>query len=106
MTSATAREVLLLSLSPDLVDAIEELVAERVRMTLEDADGGSPWLSMAEAAEYVRVSERTLNRHIEKGKLRATKIGRRTLLNRDDLDALAAGEGVAPTTPPGRRKGV
>jgi excisionase family DNA binding protein len=55
---------------------------------------GSPWLSLDEAAEYVRLSRRTLEREIAKGCLRASAIGSRRLLHRDELDAYlrAAGE--------------
>ena len=53
----------------------------------------SPWLALDEAAAYLRVSERTLERRIEKGRVRSTTIGRRRLLHRDDLDALAQNGG-------------
>jgi excisionase family DNA binding protein len=53
----------------------------------------SPWLALDEAAAYLRVSERTLERRIKKGRLRSTTIGRRRLLHRDDLDALAKSDG-------------
>src|SRR5580658_653737 len=82
-------------LAPDVVRTLEELVAETVRA--EFADGGaaanaasSPWCSVAESATYLRVSERKLERLIAGGRLRSTTIGRRRLLHRDDLDALAA----------------
>ncbi len=103
----TGRDRLLAALSPDVVQAIEELVAERVREALQaNGDGnGSPWLSVDEAATYLGVSPRTLERRIASGKVRSSEIGRRRLLNRDDLDKLAtAREDVAPTTPPRRRK--
>jgi excisionase family DNA binding protein len=66
--------------------------------------GDSPWLSTGEAAEHLRVSERTLQRMETRGRIRSTTIGRRRLYHRDDLDGLAAtGEDVAPTTPSRRR---
>jgi excisionase family DNA binding protein len=50
---------------------------------------------------------RTVGRRVAKGRVRSTTIGRRRLLHRDDLDALAAaGEETAPTAPPRRRTGV
>ena len=101
-----ARGLLLRSLSPELVEAVEQLVAEQVREALDVTPAtGTPWLSLDEAAGYLRVSERTLERLIAKGKLRSSTLGRRRLLHRDDLDALAraaTGEDVAPTTPPRR----
>ena len=105
----SARDRLSAVLSPDLVEAIEELVEERVRERLDSAGAGgssSPWLSLNEAADYLRVSPRTLERRIARGKVRSTSIGRRRLLHRDDLDALAEAatrEDATPATPPRRR---
>jgi excisionase family DNA binding protein len=77
-------------LGPDLVDALKRLVDERVAAVLEShgpvADG-SPWLSVPQAAEYAGVSPRTITRLLERGRIRSTRIGRRVLLHRDDLDA-------------------
>ena len=102
-----SRETLLRALSPEVVAALLELVDERVAASAPVADqDGSPWLSVREAADYLRVSERKLQRLIAKGRVRSTTVGRRRLLHRDDLDALATaatGEEVAPTTPPRRR---
>ena len=54
--AAAARERLAAVLSPDLIDAIEELVEERVRDELEalEVNGASPWLSVDKrtASEY------------------------------------------------------
>jgi excisionase family DNA binding protein len=105
----SARDQLLGALSPEIVGAIEELVEERVRGRVgivEEHGSGSPWFSLEEAADYLRVSERTLERQIAHGRVKSTSIGRRRLLHRDDLDALAGAatrEDVAPTTPPRRR---
>jgi excisionase family DNA binding protein len=57
----------------------------------ETAETDSPWLGLDEAAAYLRVSERTLARRIAGGRVRSTTIGRRRLLHREDLDALASG---------------
>jgi excisionase family DNA binding protein len=104
----SGRETLLRSLSADLVEAIEELVDERVAAALEPAtDGsGSPWLDVDQAAEYLRVSTRTVERRVAGGRVRSTTIGRRRLFHRDDLDELAGAatrEDVTPATPPRRR---
>ncbi len=89
----TGRDRLLAVLAPELVEAIEQLVDERVAERLEahSTNGGtdSPWLSLDEAADHLRVSPRTLERRIAKGSVRSTTIGRRRLLHRDDLDELA-----------------
>jgi excisionase family DNA binding protein len=109
----TARDRLLASLSPELVAALEEFVEERVREglanTVEGNGTASPWLSLDEAADYLRVSPRTLERRIKTGRVWSTMIGRRRLLRREDLDALAkaaTGEETARTAPPHRRRGV
>jgi excisionase family DNA binding protein len=99
--------------TPEFVDAIERLVDERVELRLREPGPGvsrndSPWLSISEAAAYMRVSERKLQRVIASGGLRSTTLGRRRLLHRDDLDAFIesdGGGGIAPTTPPRRRRG-
>jgi excisionase family DNA binding protein len=97
----------------DLEATVRQLVREIVREELErhlvapTAADASPWLSIAESAVYLRVSERKVHRMIKDGRIRSTTIGRRRLLHRDHLDEYATtGEEVAPTTPPRRRKGV
>jgi excisionase family DNA binding protein len=96
---------LALSVPEELVERIAHRAAELVLEQLGAANGSaSPWLSLREAANYLRVSERQLQRLVSRGKLRSTTIGRRRLLHRDDLDEMATGEDVAPTTP-SRRQG-
>ena len=77
------------------VGEYRRLTDERVAAALAEqhaARSGSPWLSIAEAAGYLRVSERKLARLIESGRVRSSTIGRRRLLHRDDLDRAATGE--------------
>ena len=106
----TARERLAAVLAPDLLDALEELVAERVAAELAatSAEPRSPWLSLGAAAERAGVSERSLERAIAAGRLQSSTIGRRRLVHRDHLDAYVSGDGggEAPATPPRRRSGV
>jgi excisionase family DNA binding protein len=88
-----------------LLDAIMQLVDERVEaaLTQRTADRSTPWLTLAEASDLLRVSERTIARLIKRGRFRTTSIGRRRLVHREELDAFmkaAAGEGTAPTVPP------
>lgn len=87
----TGRDRLLAALSPDLVRALEDLIDERVRERLDglDGSGASPWLSKEEAADYLGVSVRTLERRIQKGRIRPSRELGRPLLHRDDLDRLA-----------------
>jgi len=97
--------------SPDVLDALEELVADRVAaeiaMGIPNGDS-SPWFSMPDAAAYVGLSERTLEREIKRGRLRSETVGRRRLIHRDALDVYVKGDGggEAPATPPRRLEGV
>ena len=108
----TARERLAALLAPDALAALEELVAERVTAAVaesENGERGSPWLSLREAAEYVGVSERTLERDVARGRLSSSTVGRRRLVHRDELDAYVRrgdGRGEAPATPARRPGGV
>ena len=99
---------LALTLPPESLEAIAERAAELVLQRLGDENGSaaSPWLSVGEAAEYLRTSERTLQRLVGRERIRSSTIGRRRLFHRDDLDQLARAatrEDAAPTTPPRRR---
>jgi excisionase family DNA binding protein len=73
---------------PELVAAIERLVDERLEAKLAELGTGSssPWLSISDAAAYLGVSERTIERHLKAGRLRSSYVGRRRLLRQDDLD--------------------
>jgi excisionase family DNA binding protein len=86
--------------SAEVVAALEELVVERVEATLADraaVDDVPPLLTLTEAAGYLRVSVRLVQRLIAQGELRVTHLGRRVLLRRVDLDALLErGEEVRP----------
>ena len=84
-------------LGPELRDAIEALIDDRVRAALDERAPGSatsPWLSIDEASEYVGVSRRSLEHKLKQGRIRSTYVGRRRLLNREDIDAWLGG-GVA-----------
>jgi hypothetical protein len=52
------------SVAPELADAIERVVDERVRELLADqvTETPAPWLTIEEASMYLRVSPRTLHR--------------------------------------------
>jgi excisionase family DNA binding protein len=84
----SARDRLLASLAPELVDALEQLIDERLEAAPRGGITESPWLLLAEAAEYVRVSERTMQRLLKRGRVRSMTFGRRRLFHRDDLDAV------------------
>lgn len=48
----------------------------------------SPFLTLAEAADYMRVSTQTIRRWIKAGTLAAAKPGKEYRIRREDLDAL------------------
>ena len=85
-------EALAEALRPLVVELVEQELDRRLAEQDDPARSGSPWLSIAEAADYLRVSERKLARLIESGRVRSSTIGRRRLLHRDDLDRAATGE--------------
>jgi excisionase family DNA binding protein len=74
--------------SSEVVEAIRKIVREEIAAALAELENGalSPWLSIPEAAAHLRVSERTVERMIRRGKVRSSTVGRRRLLLRDDLD--------------------
>jgi excisionase family DNA binding protein len=78
-------------LGPDLIAAFEQLVDQRVSAALAGLETGSEpvWLTIQEAAARLRVSERTIERRIHMGRLSTSTIGRRRLIRRSDLDAVA-----------------
>jgi excisionase family DNA binding protein len=85
-----------------------ELAAEVRALLLPECEPPSPWLSTAEAAEHLRVSERTVQRLAGRGRVRSSTIGRRRLYHRADLDALAqrgngGGSSANHSTPSPRR---
>jgi excisionase family DNA binding protein len=82
-------------LAPELVLALEALVDERVESALaahSAVNGSSPWFGLADAAGYLGVSERTVARLLDRGRIRSTTLGRRRILHRDDLDQYLRGD--------------
>ena len=78
-------------LAPALISALEALGAERVNAAPAGLENGSEtdWLTVQESARHLRVSERTIERWIQTGRLRTSTVGRRRLIRRADLDAAA-----------------
>ena len=97
---------LLLTLPPETLEAIAQRAADLVidRLRGEQADG-SPWLSIAEAAEYLRTSTRTVQRLVQSGRLPSLAWdGSPALCTAPTWTELAAGEEIARTTPPRREE--
>ena len=77
----TARARLAAVLAPDLLDALELLVDERVREAPTDA---SPWMTRPEAAEYLRLPLSRLEK--DRG-IPCHRDGGRVLYHRAEVDA-------------------
>lgn len=95
-----------LTLLADLAAEVSELRDRVAHLEHErEAAEGSPWLSIAEAANYLRCSERKVHHLIAGRGVRSSTVGRRRLLHRDDLDGFmtGGGRGEVPTAPPRRR---
>ncbi|MBW2066292.1 MAG: helix-turn-helix domain-containing protein [Deltaproteobacteria bacterium] len=53
---------------------------------VEDEITGSPF-TVKEAADYLGVSERTLKKWIEEGKIRCRRVGRRKVIDQKEIEA-------------------
>lgn len=88
----TGRDRLLAALSPDLVEAIEQLVAERVHEELAatpphtETATPSPYMTVREAAAYLRCSRQRVDDLLSQRRLTRHKDGRRTLISRTELE--------------------
>jgi excisionase family DNA binding protein len=67
------------------LDALAAALAERLHL-----QNGSPWMSTAEAAEYLRVSVRWLRQHLHQ--VPHSKVEGRLFFSRTELDAWLAGK--------------
>ncbi len=64
-----------------------------------EGSGRAGYLTLAESAKYLHLSERTVRRHIEAGMIPARRLGRNIRLRREDLDAaMAPIDGSATTS--------
>ena len=89
MTRKKAASELERIFSLDVAAILEAEIDRRVQAVLVGLDldrDGSPWLSEDQAADYLGVSKRTVQRMVARKRVRSTTIGRRRLLHRDDLD--------------------
>ena len=79
-------------LAPALADRVVALVSERVGQVGEQ----SPWLTVAEAADYLRCAPKRIYDLLSQRRLPRHKDGSRVLLHRGELDAYLAGTLLAP----------
>lgn len=83
------------SLSADALDELHALIAARVEEAIEALvhDPVKPWLSVAEAAERLGISEGAVRAAIKRGTLPSHRIERRLILKLEDVDALPTRNG-------------
>lgn len=80
-------------LAADVVDALEELVAERVQAELEarriaDDGAGRKWLPVAEAAARLGCSPAAVRMRVKRGRLEHRHQGRRLYVSAASIDDL------------------
>lgn len=95
-------------LPDDFLEAIAARAADLVSERLE-SEPASPYLSIPEAAEYLRSSRQRVYDLLSSGRLTRFKDGARVLVSRVELDRYLAGEGrngVAPSLPPAQQRGT
>jgi excisionase family DNA binding protein len=89
--------------SERLLTELAELAAEIVLERLGDVRAVSPYLSVSEAADYLRCDRQRIYDLCSSRRLSKLKDGSRVLLRRDELDALI---GVASVLPPASQSGM
>jgi excisionase family DNA binding protein len=80
------------ALAPELLDAFQELIAEQVRDELERLEAssqrsGSPFVTVAEAAMFMRCSRQRVYDLLSARRLTRHYEGRRVLIARAELEA-------------------
>ncbi len=82
---------LLAALSPELVGALAELVADEVARQLADLDSprSSPkWLTLEQAAERLDCTPDAVRMRINRGRIESRRQGRRIYVSAESVDGL------------------
>lgn len=79
------------SLARAIAELVRVEVDARVRAALAERPAVDELLSTAEAAQYAKVTPRSIRRWLDQGKLRALHAGRELRIRRADLDELMRG---------------
>jgi excisionase family DNA binding protein len=90
----TPRDRLAAVLSPDLLDALEALVAERVAYELarlDTARSSARWLTLDQAAERLGCTAAAVRMRAARGRLTTRRHGRRLYVSAASVDELAPG---------------
>ena len=67
----------------------KRIIARKIQL-----DGHPSLLTVRETAEIMRVVQRTVYRLIERGKLPATRVGKRLMVSRDVLGEMLNSDGI------------
>jgi excisionase family DNA binding protein len=88
----TARDRLAAVLAPPLLDALDELIAERVAAELDarPSEGAPQWLTLEQAAERLGCSSDAVRMRASRGRLEARRHGRRLYVAARSVAELAA----------------
>lgn len=86
----TPRARLEAALAPELVNAIEELIAGRVAEALAEASGrpAALWLTVEQAAERLSCSPDAVRMRVKRGRLEGRHQGRRVYVSAASVDSL------------------
>jgi excisionase family DNA binding protein len=88
-----AEQALRRALSPELVDALVQLIDERVTATSTRPSTLSRWFTVEQAAAYLGVSAKAVRGRIGRGRLPVVRDGRRVYVDRQALDETFAAKG-------------
>jgi len=94
MSSGHERELLQRLFAPEVVDALERLVDERVRGALESvsaAGSSRTWLTLEEAGRELGYSANAIRMRIGRGRLEARRQGRRVYVSAASIRSLSGG---------------
>jgi excisionase family DNA binding protein len=91
-------ETALDTLAPALAERVAGLLGERIAAR-------SPWMTVDEAAEYLRCAPKRIYDLTSQGRLPRHKDGSRVLLHRDELDAYVAGTPLTPASDSASQRG-
>jgi excisionase family DNA binding protein len=95
-TELSAASDAMASLARAIAELVRVEVDARVRAALAERPAVAELLSTAEAAQYAKVSPRSIRRWLDQGKLRALYAGRELRIRRTDLDKLMGAGRRAP----------
>jgi excisionase family DNA binding protein len=71
---------------PDTLELLAGFIRDQVDRALNDRDHERRWLSVADAADYLGMSEKAIRRRIDRGAIVYTRQGTRILIDRRTLD--------------------